>query len=211
MSISLGILEDETLTSSLLAKGLSGGEIRVEFSATKPSEFMALSRIKPINAALLDLHLGEGPSGVDVATKLREENPKIGIVFLTSFEDPRIFSKSLPPLPEGAKYIVKHKIHDLSQIHQKVVDSVADPSAPLMGIDSDLSVLTDQQLEILRLLASGKTNSEISADLFLSEKTIESNISKMCKTLGLKKGIRKNSRVGLAKLYFEAAGVHKNA
>lgn len=209
MALKIGILEDETLFASLLSNSLHGERRTVEFVASKPSEFLSMFRLKSIDCAVLDVHLGDGPSGFEVAQKLRQESPTIGIVFLTSFEDPRLFTKSAPELPVGSKYLVKQEIENLTEIEKYVDEAVDAPHAPLSGIDSTLSELADQQIEVLRLLARGMTNAEIAAQMFVSEKTVESNISKIAKALGLKKLHGGNSRVALAKLYYRSAGLKK--
>lgn len=209
MVLRIGILEDEPLFASLLSKSIHGEDRMVEFVASKPSEFLSLFRLKTIDCAVLDVHLGEGPSGFEVAEKIRQEHPTIGIVFLTSFEDPRLFTRSVPELPMGSKYIVKQKIEDLKVIEKFIDEAVDEPHAPLSGIDSKLSELSDQQIEVLRLVANGMTNSEIASELFISEKTVESNISKIAKALGVKKLHGGNSRVALAKLYYRSAGLKR--
>jgi DNA-binding NarL/FixJ family response regulator len=209
MALKIGILEDEPLFASLLSNSLHGDRRTVEFVASRPSEFLSLFRLKSIDCAVLDVHLGDGPSGFEVAQKLRQESPTIGIVFLTSFEDPRLFTKSVPELPVGSKYLVKQGIENLTEIEKFVDEAVDAPHAPLSGIDSTLSELADQQIEVLRLLARGMTNAEIAAQMFVSEKTVESNISKIAKALGLRKLHGGNSRVALAKLYYRSAGLKK--
>jgi DNA-binding NarL/FixJ family response regulator len=161
MALKIGILEDEPLFASLLSNSLHGDRRTVEFVASRPSEFLSLFRLKSIDCAVLDVHLGDGPSGFEVAQKLRQESPTIGIVFLTSFEDPRLFTKSVPELPVGSKYLVKQGIENLTEIEKFVDEAVDAPHAPLSGIDSTLSELADQQIEVLRLLARGMTNAEI--------------------------------------------------
>lgn len=209
MVLKIGILEDEPLFASLLSKSIHGEERMVEFVASKPNEFLSLFRLKTIDCAVLDVHLGEGPSGFEVAQKIRQEHPAIGIVFLTSFEDPRLFTKTVPELPAGSKYLVKQEIEDLREIEKFIDEAVDEPHAPLSGIDSKLSELADQQIEVLRLLAWGMTNSEIASEMFISEKTVESNISKIAKALGLKRLPGGNSRVALARLYYRSAGLKK--
>ena len=209
MLVKVGILEDEPLFASLLSKSIHGGERTVEFVASKPSEFLSLSRLKTIDCAVLDVRLGEGPSGFEVAHKIRLENPTVGIVFLTSFEDPRLFTKSVPDLPIGSRYLVKQEIDDFREIEKYIDDAVSSPDAPLSGIDSKLSELSDDQIEVLRLLARGMTNSEIAIEMFVSEKTVESNISKTVKTLGIKRFHGGNARVALARLYYRSAGLKR--
>lgn len=49
-----------------------------------------------------------------------------------------------------------------------------------------LSQLTERELEVMRLVASGKTNAELAAALFLSEQTVKTHVSRILSKLGLR-------------------------
>ena len=57
------------------------------------------------------------------------------------------------------------------------VDALADPSSGPGASDADTRGLTARELQVLRLVASGKTNKAIAAELFLSEKTVDRHVS----------------------------------
>ena len=58
--------------------------------------------------------------GRDVAQALRRQNPSVGLVFLTSFDDPRLLSANLPQLPGNSQYLTKSAIGDVDQLVKAV-------------------------------------------------------------------------------------------
>ena len=64
---------------------------------------------------------------------------------------------------------------------------------PATGDDSGIAALTKRELEIAELVTDRKTNKEIAAELFLSEKTIESHLRNVFVKLGV------SSRVEVAR------------
>ncbi|MGA0945803.1 MAG: hypothetical protein ACO3UW_08555, partial [Candidatus Nanopelagicales bacterium] len=68
------------------------------------------------DVAVLHLHLGAGPTGIDLAAGMRQRQPSVGLVLLTSFTDPRLLRTSLDTIPAGMLYLVKQSIDDLSML-----------------------------------------------------------------------------------------------
>lgn len=64
---------------------------------------------------------------------------------------------------------------DLARAHELARSAAAEPAHGL----------TARELEVLRLLATGKTNRTIAADLFLSEKTVARHVSNIFSKLDL--------------------------
>lgn len=54
------------------------------------------------------------------------------------------------------------------------------------SVSADLSVLTERELDVLRLIADGKNNAEISGDLFLSESTVKTHVGRVLSKLALR-------------------------
>jgi DNA-binding NarL/FixJ family response regulator len=59
------------------------------------------------------------------------------------------------------------------------------PRGPLPGTRNNPMGLTDRQVEILRLLASGRTNAEIAAKLVVSVRTVDHHVSAVLQRLGV--------------------------
>jgi DNA-binding NarL/FixJ family response regulator len=201
----LGLLEDENLTRLTLVTALRslGNEVVVE--SGDAAKFLVAAQSSLLDAVLLDLHLGSGPTGLDIANELRKTNPGIGVVFLTSFEEPRFLNPKLGELPEGSVYLVKSEITEMSVLEAGIAAAMAKlGQLPPAG---RIQVLSDTQIETLRLVAQGLSNAEIAKQRFITEKSVEITISRIAKTLGITNEPTKNQRVHIANVYFRSRGI----
>lgn len=201
------MLEDDNLTRLTLSAALEAQGFEVPVSASRAQDFLRGNSERWLDAALLDVHLGSGPTGIDVAIALREKHADIGIVFLTSFEDPRLLNPNLPELPAGSRYLTKLEITNIAMLQTEIELALAGAQLDRQVADGKLKNLTDAQIETLRLVALGLSNSEIAKRRFVTEKSIETTISRMAKALGVAPGDGKNLRVQLARAYFKGRGL----
>lgn len=204
MSLKVAVVEDDDLMRAILAKSLDQDEIEVVFTASSASEAVELAQSQHINVALLDLHLGKGPNGIDLARQLRKQNPGIGIVFLTSFDDPRLLVAGTS-IPSGAIYLVKKNVSDMKLLTNALYQA-AIGKGPKNEIDQVFGKFTDTQIETIRLVALGYSNAEIAKLRHITPGSVENSISRLAKTLGLDKDVAKNQRVHIAKLFFKSVG-----
>lgn len=149
--------------------------------------------LKP-DVLLLDL-LMPTMNGVEVIQQLREEDPGVKILVLTSFAaDDHVF----PAIKAGAQgYLLKDTDpHDLIQaIHQvnrgesslspaiarKVLDELSQPPDKPLTLDP----LTNREMEVLQVLAQGRSNQQISNALAISETTVRTHVSNILAKLQL--------------------------
>jgi two-component system, NarL family, nitrate/nitrite response regulator NarL len=200
------LLEDDEFIRMSVEAALGAAGFKVVASCSTASEAIEKAQLTLPNAAVLDLHLGTGPTGIDVAKVLRRNNPAIGLVILSSYEDPRLLSTFLPQAPSGTRYLVKKDVKSLdqlaSEIHLALNRSKVSPKT-----NSTLSNLTDVQIETLKLVANGFSNAEIAKRRSVNEKAIEATLSRVAKALDLELDKSQNQRVNIARFYFEAIGV----
>lgn len=206
----VAVVEDDHLFRLTLAAAISAGGLEVAFHCATPSEAIQKMRSHNIDVFLLDLHLGGGPSGIDLARLLLKFNFNFGIVFLTSFEDPRLLSSNLPDIPAKAQYLVKQNVHDISTLIDAIKLAAQGGVANRDSYASSaLSGFSDVQIETLRLVAKGLSNSEIAKQRFVTEKSVEVTIRRVAKALNLKHEASQNQRVHIAKIFFESTGFAK--
>jgi len=193
------IVDDDSFTRVTLASTLRAlGCTVVGDADSAPTALRAARKTGP-EVAVLDLDLGEGPTGIDLALALRREFPAIGIVMLSAYEDPRLMGHNQPALPAGAVYLVKRSIADPEVLGRAL--RLAGPA-----VDSGLAALSDQQVEIMRLVALGCSNAEIARRRSLNEPSVEKAIARLIKHFDLKAGKDQNQRVMITQLYFQLAG-----
>ena len=199
------LVEDNSFTRSTVAGALSAEGLSVTAAVSSASEAMDSARTLEFDCAVIDLHLGSGPTGIDVAHGLRKLQPRIGVVILTSYADPRLLSANTADLPTGSIYAVKNDIESTDELHEFVKqatsweDSAKRPASPSLP-------LTDIQVEVLALAAHGLTNAEIARRRFTTERSVEMTLQRTAQRLGLEPNDLENSRVVLAQAYFELIG-----
>ena len=173
---------------------------------------MSVHKTFQANIAVVDLDLGEGPNGIDLSLALRQVSPQIGIVMLSSYESPQYLGSSQPDLPAGTVYLVKRDVSSGDILASACLSSIGVVNEN-SDLHSGLILARPQhkfsaiQVDILRLIASGLSNSEIAERLFVSERTVEKNIAKLIKILDLQVEKSHNQRVILTRAYFELSGI----
>jgi two-component system, NarL family, response regulator DevR len=156
----------------------------------------ALNRIPATSpdVAVLDVRLPDG-SGVDLCRELRSRHPEIACLMLTSFnDDEALFDASVAG---AAGYVLKQvKGNAITEAVRQVGAgrSLLDPAmtARVMARlrtgpteDPLLAGLSGQERRILDLLADGKTNRQIAAEMFLAEKTVKNYVSNLLNKMGM--------------------------
>lgn len=164
-----------------------GGEADMTVVGEAETASAAIERAKEMlpDLVLLDINLPDR-SGLSVAETLQRECPYSKIVVLTVVEDE---DAVLRALKEGAQgYVLKGvSAEELVQVIRSVyrgetyvtpsiagrlLTELTAPGANRTALDS-IGELTERERAILDLVAQGKTNKEIAAELFLSEKTVK--------------------------------------
>lgn len=205
MGYRIGLLEDEDLTRLTLATSLEATGHTVVCQCGSVAEFLEESAKNPMEIALLDLNLGKGPTGLDAAEVIRARQPEIGLIFLTSFDDPRLIGARQDRLPADSVYLIKREVKSIATLSDAI--ERAAERRPTVEPTGTLAKLSSIQIEILKLVASGASNTEIAKQRFITERSVETHIYRIAKALGISKVPDKNQRVTMAKAYFRAAGL----
>lgn len=206
------VVEDDDFTRLMITTALKAQGLEIVLATPVPAVALEQSLDLKADLAILDLQLGKGPTGIDLAVALRRLQPKIGILMLTSFEDPRLLNPNLPKLPFGGVYLTKKSVGDIEILNKAIAQAIdhkkwSGTLSPLPQPISSVAKLTDTQLETLRLMAQGLSNAEISKRRFVTEKSVETSIARLAKAMGLKQDPGQNQRVHMARVYFRALGV----
>lgn len=168
-------------------------------------EAVAYCEQHEVDVALLDIRMPE-MNGVE-ATRLITERTKTRPLILTTFDDDEYI---VDAIANGAKgYLLKNNDpdricdairtvyygHSVLQgtVMEKLKSGVAgakneinqDAAAPNQGTGIDCSLFTERELNIMALIAKGRTNKEISNQLFLSEGTVANHVTSILGKTGL--------------------------
>ena len=203
------MVEDDPFTRATLGDALATHGFDIRARVGTAFEAIEAQRVHNPQVALLDLDLGIGASGIDVAIALREKNPNIGIVFLTTYKDPRLLNSNLPSLPEGAIFLNKLQMNSTAkiafQISLAIVKPLAKRALPWVR-RGPLSSMSAIQIEILKDIADGLSTSEIARKRGVSEQAIDRSITRISKNLGIPKSADSNLRVQIVRAYFKNKG-----
>ena len=202
------IVEDEQLVSALLEQTL----LSVHFQTSRANNAVEAKRqIETFDPdiALLDIDLGPGANGIDVAHILAKKHPDIAILFLTKFPDLRSAGLRMEDLPPGCGFLRKELVGNTEYL----VDAIDNVLGERPEVRDDLlpnrplSVLTKNQVEALRLLASGYTNAEIARRRETSVSSVEQLLNTTFKNLGIQSSDDINPRIEAVRIFIQAAGI----
>ncbi len=198
------VVEDDTFSRTLIVSTLTAQGCEVVAATASASTALSITRGKKVDVALLDLDLGPGPTGGDVAVVLRRENPAMGIVFLTSYRDPRLVTGN-HPTPAGSRFLAKADMVDPAHLANVVRDAHRLPFAaqPSPATHTDL---TAHQLTVLKLVAQGLTTKEIAEKTGVSHKAVEASITRVRKILNLAEPGQVSARVALVQAFYAMTG-----
>ncbi len=154
---------------------------------------------------ILDLNM-KGLSGLDTLKALRAEDVDARIVILTVSDAKNDILTLIDAGADG--YLLKDTEPDtlLSQLKRiaqgEVIlsDSIKNLLLERQSSQSPIDSLTDREIDVLRLVATGLSNKQIAGQLFISEETVKVHIRNLLRKLNV------HSRVAATVLYFE----HKN-
>lgn len=203
------IVEDEPLMGSLLAQALAvhNFEVRV---AGNVHEARAEVRDFDPDGILLDISLGDGPSGLDLAYVIAAQRPDIALIFLTRHPDPSTAGIEVAELPAGCGFLRKDRVRDteylLASINAVMTDSPREARHDL-DQEAPLSPLSVKHVDVLRLMAMGYTNERIAQVKGVAQSTVERWTVEIFRDLGIDTRGDVNPRVEAVRRFIAAAGV----
>jgi DNA-binding NarL/FixJ family response regulator len=204
------VVEDEHLVALFLKEVLedAGFEVKV---AEDAAEAIKIAKTFDPDIAVLDINLGEGPSGVELAFILDRKYPGIALLILTRHPDLRTAGYGPDDIPEDCGFLRKDLVNDSSFLTQAIEDVISrkskvrqdeDPSRPL-------GALSAHQIEILRMAATGLTNAAIASHRKTSSRAVEQSLRGIYSSLGIEVDGDLNPRVEAVRMFIAAAGVPK--
>jgi NarL family two-component system response regulator LiaR len=172
------------------------GGFKIVGEASSGAEALEVAAKTQPQVVLMDLVMPV-MDGIEATRRLHETFPDIKVIVLTSFADD---DKVFPALRAGAvAYLLKDvgpkelaeaiaaAARGESTLHpdvtRRLVAGVAGVAGGAGQRPEDL--LTEREMDVLRCLARGKSNKEIGADLFISEKTVKTHVGSILDKLGL--------------------------
>jgi DNA-binding NarL/FixJ family response regulator len=191
------IADDAVLLREGAARLLEEAGCEVVAQAGDADDLLRKVRAHKPDVAIIDVRMppGNEDDGLKAALTIRDELPDVGILLLSQYIEDRYLAQLLAQGADGVGYLLKDRIAEverLSEAVQRVAagGSVLDPEvvAHMLGRarqDSPLDALTGRERQVLQLMAEGRTNRAIAAELFISERGIERHVTSIFAKLGL--------------------------
>ena len=204
------VVDDQELVRSGFALILERAGMDVVGQASDGLEALdVVSEVRP-DVVLMDVRM-PNLDGVEATRRILSDHTDVRVLVLTTFDlDEHVYAavragasgfllKDVSPdaLVDAVRGVARGDTMLAPALTRRLLDRFA--TAPLPGVRPDtLAEVTDRELEVLLLVAKGKSNSAIAAELFLSEATVKTYVSRLLAKLGVR------DRVQLAVLAYES-------
>jgi DNA-binding NarL/FixJ family response regulator len=171
---------------------------QVVAEAGSVAESLEMARKFEPDIVIMDVRLPDG-SGIEACREIRADLPTTRVVILTSYPDEEAVLSAI--IAGASGYLLKQiRARDLVAALEAVGrgESLLDPAVTEKVLErvrriatgtfnDELAALTQQERKILMLVAEGKTNKEIAAEVFLSDKTVKNYVSSILSKLNLER------------------------
>jgi DNA-binding NarL/FixJ family response regulator len=189
--VRVGIAEDSPLFREGLLMQLERLGVHVVVAAASAEEMLSQAAHHPIDAAILDVRLPPTftDEGLRVAERLAAVQPEVGILLLSQYAEVGFATRLFANGTSGRGYLLKDHVDNAGALRdalhrvcsgESVLDNaLVDRLVSHQRHLSKLDRLTDVEQEILGHLAEGRSNHAIHKITNLTEKTIESYITRI--------------------------------
>ena len=199
------LVEDEPLLGALLSQVLTNLGFYVEWGRDAAAGRDLADSFDP-DLALIDVMLGNGVTGVDLAVALHEESPWIALVLVTNLPDLR--SAGLDRIPPGCGFVRKDNIGDtavLLDVINSVLERSVVPRQDHTGA-APFANLTSSQISVLHKMAQGYSNEAIARQRGTSKSAVEQLVSGIYRALRIDEHSDLSHRAEAVRIYTQAVG-----
>jgi DNA-binding NarL/FixJ family response regulator len=205
--IRVALADDAVLLREALASALAAAGFEVTGQAADVPELMTIVEHDRPDVVVVDVRMppSHTTEGLEAAREIRRSYPGTAILVLSQYVETRYAVELVRDDPSGVGYLLKDRVTrvaDLADAVRRVAGggSVIDPEvvARLLGrprTHSPLDELTPRELEILGLMAEGRSNQAIADRLTLELKTVEGHVRAIFGKLGLEPAAEDHRRV----------------
>lgn len=189
------LVDDHAIWRGGVRSMLEDTEFVVVCEAGSGLEALEQARTHTVKLTLLDIRMA-GKDGLETLALLKQEFPQMIVLMLTTYDNPTFMARAVAGGAAG--YLLKGVERDelLSALRKAVGgESLMDADAlarSLKGISKEAAraldvfePLSERELEVLRLLATGLSNREIAAVLFIAESTVKTHVEHIIQKLGV--------------------------
>lgn len=184
--VTVMLVDDHAIWRGGIRSMLEETEFEVVGEASSGREALDVAREVLPQMILLDIRMA-GADGLDTLMALKREHPRMAVVMLTTYDNPTYMARAVAGGAAG--YLLKGIAYEelLSALRavasgealltaQDLTRSLRGISESAAGSEDLIEPLTERELEVLRLLATGLSNRDIGAILFIAESTVKTHV-----------------------------------
>lgn len=199
--------EDDVLLREGIARILSDAGLDVVAQAGDADSLLAKTLAHRPDAAIIDVQMPprREDDGLLAAIQLRQQLPEMGVLILSQYCEPAFAVELIGDRPEGVGYLLKERVGDVATFTDAIGRVAAGGSAldaevvrRMMGRRAPgnaLRSLTPRELEVLTVMAEGKSNLGIAQTLIISEAAVEKYVTAIFRKLPLTPASTEHRRV----------------
>jgi DNA-binding NarL/FixJ family response regulator len=207
MSSRVVIGEDDVLMREGIARILVEAGFDVIVQVGDAEDFLRKALAHRPDVAVVDVQMPPGltDDGLRAAIELRRQRPDTGVLVLSQFYEERYMLDFIGDRPEGAGYLLKERVAEVSAFTEAVGrvaagGSVLDPGVVgrMLGRlrpEGPLSRLSPRERDVLASMAEGKSNNGIAEALFVTEAAVEKHVTNIFHKLDLDRSSTEHRRV----------------
>ena len=209
--IKLLLVEDDQIILTMMSKAVEAEGFKLLGATTNVVSAMESFKKNQPDVAIIDIDLGAGPTGIDLANKIRKINHRVAIVFCTSYKDIRFIKNESHYYPPHTVLLKKSDIVNIDRFSNTIHEALelvrdADETKSDQLSEKFYKNLTTLEIELLAMVASGVSNKNIAKERGISTKSCENAIARLAKKLDVPATENNNQRVLLTRKYFELSG-----
>lgn len=189
------LIDDSILAFHGLKTFLSkSSQIDIAAVARTRAEALAAIQAHRPHVVMLEVRVGQ-VSGIDLCRTIREAHPNVGVLFFTAHDDKNLLHSAILAGAQG--YLLKTAAADAvaksieivatgkaimdEQLTQQVITWVRDGGG--IGQERRLESCSKDDLQVLSLVATGRTNKEIAQELNIAASVVATRLQKIYKRL----------------------------
>ena len=201
------VAEDAAVFREGLARLLEDRGHRVCAAVADGEALLAAVAAHRPDVAVVDIRMPptHTDEGLRAALRLRADHPGTGVLVFSQYIETRYAARLLQGNAAGVGYLLKDRVADVAEFTEALARVAAggtalDPEvvSQLLGAGRHargLAGLTAREREVLSLMAEGRSNAGIAAELGISDRTVEAACAQLFRKLGLEPSPDVNRRV----------------
>jgi DNA-binding NarL/FixJ family response regulator len=183
------VADDSTLLREGVVRLLNEAGLEVVGQAADGEDLLRKVRAHKPDVAVVDVRMPptHTDEGLRAAREIRAELPDVGVLVLSQYVEVAYARELLAESAEGLGYLLKDRVTDIDALTDAVRrvgegGSVLDPEvvSEMLGRvrrDDPLAELTPREREVLGLMAEGRSNAAIAAELVVTERAVEKHVT----------------------------------